>query len=344
MMMKSLLVCLALVCVLSSAAEKKCAAEGNCDKEIVVLTGGLGFIGSHVIEALVKKGYQVEVYDDASNGRNFKTVARYHDAQWDEGDITKTNDFSKLPKKVDYVIHLAAAISVAESMNDPGKYTRTNVEGSRLVLEYAKAAGAKMVVAASSAAIYGDIPDKLPIAESEGYGGKSPYAETKWAMEKLMEKFNKEQGLPTTALRFFNVYGPRQDPTSPYSGVISKFMDMSKKNLDVTIFGDGEQTRDFVYVKDVARGIIAAMESKRTEFDAFNICTGKVTTVKDLANVVITSFGASSKIVHGPARDGDIKKSVCRPSKAKEGIGFEYAVEVEEGLAATRDWFQGKTD
>merc|ERR1711907_928289 len=188
-------------------------------------------------------------------------------------------------------------------MNDPGKYTRTNVEGSRLVLEYAKAAGAKMVVAASSAAIYGDIPDKLPIAESEGYGGKSPYAETKWAMEKLMEKFNKEQGLPTTALRFFNVYGPRQDPTSPYSGVISKFMDMSKKNLDVTIFGDGEQTRDFVYVKDVARAIVTAMESSSDSFDQFNVCTGVETTVKQLANTVIGLFGASSKVTHGPERD-----------------------------------------
>ena len=134
-------------------------------------------------------------------------------------------------------------------MSDPDKYNRTNVYGSELVLQYAQKHKVKMVVAASSAAVYGDIPEKLPIDESNLYGGKSPYAETKWQMEEIMQKYNQDHGVPAIALRFFNVYGPRQDPTSPYSGVISKFMDMATKNADVTIFGDGEQTRDFVYVK-----------------------------------------------------------------------------------------------
>merc|ERR1712166_371031 len=151
-------------------------------------------------------------------------------------------------------------------MNDPGKYDRVNVDGSRKVLEFAHKRHVKMVVAASSAAVYGDIPDKLPIDESNLYGGKSPYAETKWKMEGLMQQFNTEKAVPSIALRFFNVYGPRQDPTSPYSGVISKFMDMAKKKKDVTVFGDGEQTRDFVYVKDVTRAIITAMESGRDKF------------------------------------------------------------------------------
>jgi len=148
------------------------------------------------------------------------------------------------------VIHLAAAISVAESMSDPDKYNRTNVYGSEMVLQYAKEHQVKMVVAASSAAVYGDIPDKLPIEEGNLYGGKSPYALTKWQMEELMQDYNKKHGVKSLALRFFNVYGPRQDPSSPYSGVISKFMDMATKSADVTIFGDGEQTRDFVYVKE----------------------------------------------------------------------------------------------
>jgi len=290
---------------------------------------------------LLEKGYQVEVMDDASNGHNFKPLASSHASAWTNGDISKPGDFAKLPK-VDYIIHLAAAISVAESMSDPHKYNRTNVDGSRLVLEFAKKSGVKMVVAASSAAIYGDIPDKLPIDEVNGYGGKSPYALTKYEMEVIMKEYSEKQGVPSTALRFFNVYGPRQDPSSPYSGVISKFMDMSKKNQPVTIFGDGEQTRDFVYVKDVAKAIIAAMESKRTEFGAFNVCTGKTTTVKDLANVVIKLFGASSEVKHGPAREGDIKKSVCKPNKAKEKLGFEFTYNVEDGLTATRDWFNCK--
>lgn len=222
------------------------------------------------------------------------------------------------------------------------RYNRTNVEGSRLVLDFAHKHGVKMVVAASSAAVYGDIPAKLPIDESNLYGGKSPYALTKWQMEELMAQFNADKGVRSIALRFFNVFGPRQDPSSPYSGVISKFMDMSAKNKDVTIFGDGAQTRDFVYVKDVARAIVTAMESGKPKFDAYNVCTGKETTVKDLANVVIGLFKASSKVTHGPPRDGDIKKSVCNPQKAKTDLGFQFSFSIEEGLAATRDWFLTK--
>jgi len=324
-----------------SCDSERCAAQGLCDdqKEVVLVTGGLGFIGSHTIEALLQKGYKVEVLDDASNGHNYKQLATSYSAKWTAGDISVPSDFDQIGK-VDYIIHLAAAISVAESMNDPQKYNRTNVEGSRNMLDFAKKRGVKMVVAASSAAVYGDIPDKLPIDETNLYGGVSPYAFTKWEMELLMKQFNEEQGVRSIALRFFNVYGPRQDPTSPYSGVISKFMDMSQKNADVTIFGDGEQTRDFVYVKDVARAIITAMESSKDKFDAFNVCTGVKTSVKDLASSVIEQFGASSKVTHGPAREGDIKKSECNPSKAKQTLGFEYKHTVQQGLAETRDWFK----
>merc|ERR1740130_2396881 len=154
-----------------------------------------------------------------------------------------------------------------------------------------------------------------------------------------MQQFNTEKAVPSIALRFFNVYGPRQDPTSPYSGVISKFMDMAKKKKDVTVFGDGEQTRDFVYVKDVTRAIITAMESGRDKFTQYDVCTGKETTVKELGNIVIGLFQAPSKVVHGPPREGDIVKSVCNPTKAKEEIGFVFKYSVADGLAATRDWF-----
>jgi len=316
----------------------------KCSDQVVLVTGGLGFIGSHTVESLLQKGYQVKIMDDVSNGHNFNKLAQ--NVTGKIGDITVVDNFDKIPGKVDYIIHLAAAISVAESMSDPGKYDRTNVHGSRNVLEFSHKNGVKMVVAASSAAVYGDIPDKLPIVEDENtYGGKSPYARTKWEMEKLMEQFNKDKGLKSTALRFFNVYGPRQDPTSPYSGVISKFMDMSNKKQDVTVFGDGLQTRDFIYVKDIARAIITAMESGRSQFGAFNVCTGKETTVKDLAGIVIDLFQGQdviSKVKHGPPRDGDIKKSVCNPTKAKELLGFQYQYKVEDGLKATRDWFLGK--
>jgi len=331
---------LALCLSLAAANQGKCAAGDNCDQKTVLLTGGLGFIGSHVTEHLLEKGYKVEIFDDASNGMNYQMSSVSYDAKWTKGDISVAESFDQIGK-VDYIIHLAAAISVAESMNDPHKYTRVNVDGSRNVLDFAKKRGIEMVVAASSAAVYGDIPDKLPIDESNGYNGKSPYAETKWAMEELMKKYNEEQGVKSIALRFFNVYGPRQDPTSPYSGVISKFMDFANKDVDVTIFGDGLQNRDFVYVKDIARAIVTAMESKMEKFDQFNVCTGEKTTVEELANVVIGLFGASSKVTKGPARDGDIKYSYCNPAKAKELLGFQYKYDVNQGLEATRDWFKG---
>jgi len=336
--MRSSCVLLGLVGVLFQLAV---ADNRKCSDKVVLVTGGLGFIGSHTVEALLEKGYQVKILDDASNGANYNK--RAVNITGAKGDITVASNFEKIEGKVDYIIHLAAAISVAESMSDPNKYHRTNVEGSKYVLEFARKTGVKMVVAASSAAVYGDIPDKLPIDESNTYGGISPYAKTKWEMEKLMEAENKEHGTRSIALRFFNVYGPRQDPRSPYSGVISKFMDMANKKETVNIFGDGLQTRDFVYVKDIARAIVTAMESEKEVFDAYNVCTGKETTVKDLAGIVLKLFQGdtpSSAIKHGPAREGDVKKSVCKPNKAKDHLGFEYGFKIEDGLAATRDWFQ----
>lgn len=172
------------------------------------------------------------------------------------------------------------------------------------------------------------------------YGGVSPYADSKYKMEKVMQE---TRGLCTTALRFFNVYGPRQDPKSPYTGVISIFMDKANAGEDLKVFGDGKQTRDFVYVKDVVRAILLAMKSSRCTFDVFNVCTGKTKTVQELATTVIDVFGggqSSSKVVNLPPREGDIRESSCDASKAAAGLGFHADFDFERGLRATRDWFK----
>ena len=383
--------------------------------ESVLVTGGLGFIGSHVVDLLLHRGFHVTILDDESNGHNHNA---HVDLEMVPNDITVVGDFPKFPTTVTnvgsewevggeekyftHVVHLAAAISVAESMKDPDKYERVNYGGSRQVLDWIAqynqhisssligggdahaendttqqqqqqqqsqqkntAPFIRKVVAASSAAIYGDPdPSLLPLQESAPYGGKSPYADTKYRMETLMRDFVTRQNdhntnqsskvVPTasaTALRFFNVYGPRQDPKNPYSGVISLFLDAAAKEGDITILGDGEMTRDFVYVKDVARAIVMALLQEKengeggtttdhAEFSVYNVCTGVTITINTLATQVKKSMESSSAILHLDPRDGDIRDSSCNPNGAKEGMGFASAVPQEGGLEKTANWFR----
>lgn len=305
-------------------------------KGTVLVTGGLGFIGSHVVEDLIENGFKVVVFDDLSNGNTFggecaATLIK---------DITVPQDFEAIELKIDYVVHLAAAISVQESLLFPEKYERVNVKGSRNVLEWASKNGVKRVVAASSAAVYGTPdPKTLPLHEEAANGGISPYAETKFRMETVMKEFNTQHGLPSTALRFFNVYGPRQDPRSSYSGVVSYFMEQAKNNGMLNITGDGSQYRDFIYVKDVARAIRMAMLSSDPGFDMFNVCTGVKTTITSTAHKIVESFHSDAQIQNIDWRDGDIKESVGSPDKASAKLGFEAAYTFEYGIDETRDWF-----
>uniref|UniRef100_H3GCE4 NAD-dependent epimerase/dehydratase domain-containing protein n=1 Tax=Phytophthora ramorum TaxID=164328 RepID=H3GCE4_PHYRM len=302
----------------------------------VLVTGGLGFIGSHVVEDLVANDFNVVVYDDMSNGKNFnKDVSAVL-----VKDITVVNDFSYIVHKIDYVVHLAAAISVEESTRLPEKYQRINVEGSRKVLDWAVKNGVKRVVAASSGATYGTPKvEDLPLREESATGGICAYATTKFDMEHLMAQFHEQSGLKSTALRFFNVYGPRQDPHSSYSGVVSWFMEQAKINGTLKVTGDGDQYRDFVYVKDVARAIRTAMLLQHDDFDVFNVCTGVKTSINDVAVAVKAKFGSSADISHIPYRQGDVKESVCSPVKAATKLGFTASYDFPTGIGETRDWF-----
>ena len=310
--------------------------NGNIRKGTVLVTGGLGFIGSHVVEDLTENGFNVIVYDDMSNGRNFNKDT----AAILLKDITVVKDFSFINVDVDYVVHLAAAISVTESVAMPEKYERTNVEGSRHVFEWARLHHVRKVVAASSAACYG-IPkaEDIPLAETSANGGISPYSQTKYKMEDIMREYTSKHKLRTTALRFFNVYGPRQDPKSDYSGVISWFMDQAQMNGKIKITGDGYQYRDFVYVKDVARAIRTAMLYDDPEFDVFNVCTQRKTTVNDLAREIVKVFQSSAEIVHIDPRPGDVKESLCNAAKARKKLGFEAEYNLAQGLEQTHAWF-----
>lgn len=210
-------------------------------------------------------------------------------------------------------------------------------------MEWALKNGVKRVVAASSGATYGTpLPENLPLREETATGGICAYATTKFKMEKIMKEYNTNYGLPSTALRFFNVYGPRQDPHSAYSGVVSWMMEEAKNNGTLKVTGDGDQYRDFVYVKDVARAIRTAMLLTDRGFDVFNVCTGIKTTIKSVAEQILNTFQSSAVIKYIPWRQGDVKESVCSISKSAMKLGFTAEYSFPRGIAETRDWFLSK--
>jgi UDP-glucose 4-epimerase len=238
------------------------------------------------------------------------------------------------------IIHLAAQTAVTRSIDNPLLDLRTNCAGTVQVLEYARAHDVRKVVFASSAAVYGDVgPDELPVSESQPTRPVSPYGIDKRASEMWLDYYSVVHGVQCTALRFFNVYGPRQDPSSPYSGVISIFADRAMAGRTLTIFGDGEQTRDFIYVGDIARTIVAAALSDSGDRAVANLGTGRETTVLQLARTVIELCDSSSTIEHAPARAGEILRSVAAVDRARALFGGDIGqVELADGLEQTLGW------
>jgi UDP-glucose 4-epimerase len=297
----------------------------------VLVTGGAGFIGSHIVDRLVTDGCQVRVLDDFSTGHR-ENLAAAGDIQIMEGNVGDPDTVAAAVDGMDVVFHEAAIASVPRTIEDPLGSQKTNYQGTLNVLEAARKASARRVVFASSAAIYGDDPE-LPKTEDMPARPLSPYAVDKLASEYACQMYWRLYGLETVCLRYFNVYGPRQDPSSAYSGVISVFADRLKNGVQPVIYGDGEQTRDFIYVSDVVAANIAAATQPEVTEEVFNIATGCKVTLNELLRVMAEQCGEASSPAYADARSGDIRHSLADISKAVDLLKFKPRVSLDEGLA-----------
>jgi UDP-glucose 4-epimerase len=303
----------------------------------VVVTGGAGFIGSHLAEELAKRGYHVIVLDDLSTGKmkNIAELLRGSKADFIQGNIANLALLGKLFQDVDYVFHQAAIPSVPRSVENPLASHEANITGTLNVLLAARDNRVRKVIYASSSSVYGDTPT-LPKREDMPPNPQSPYAVTKLAGEYYCQAFEQVYGLSTACLRYFNVYGPRQDPSSQYAAVIPRFIQRARKGSPPIIFGDGEQTRDFTFVKDAVEANILAAE--RDACGIFNIGKGEKLSINELAELIIELVGNKVDTIHQEPRPGDIRHSLAEISKAR-GFGYEPKYCLETGLRETIEWF-----
>ncbi len=301
----------------------------------ILITGGSGFIGSHIVEHYQGKAEEIRVLDNLRTGyrKNLDGLK----VSFIEGSVTDREVVAKAVEGVDYIFHMAALVSVPESMAKPGECVDINVHGLLNVLEAAAAAKVKKLVFASSAAIYGDNPT-VPKLESMLPEPKSPYAITKLDGEFYLDLFNRERGLETAGIRFFNVFGPRQDPKGAYAAAVPIFIEKALKGEDITVYGDGEQTRDFIYVKDIVGALSFAVETPGVT-GVFNAGYGGQMTINDLAGKIIAASGSGSKVLHGPERAGDVKHSRSSAAKLLEA-GWVPKHSLDEALATTLEFFR----
>ncbi|MBO7237957.1 MAG: NAD-dependent epimerase/dehydratase family protein [Elusimicrobiaceae bacterium] len=295
-----------------------------------LITGGAGFIGSHLTHTLVAQKQQVTVLDNLSGG-NLQNLASIQDKIcFIEGDIRNFSDVLRAMKGADYVLHHAALVSVAESMENPQKTTEINVNGTQNVLEAARSCGVKRVVFASSSAVYGNRPD-LPYKEITPTDCQSPYAWSKQAGAELCQLYTKAYGLETIALRYFNVFGTRQNPNSAYAAVIAKFMQLAAENKPLGIDWDGLQSRDFVHVSDVVQANLLVAQ-KGVPGEIYNVASGRTYTLLELADTIEKVSGRKLERVSRPKRPGDVHESSADISKIC-ALGFVPHTTLEQGLA-----------
>jgi len=300
----------------------------------IAVTGGAGFIGSHVAQELAKRGYQVIIIDDLSTGRKEnieELIGEVREVQFVQGSITDLLLLKKLFQGADCVFHLAAIPSVPRSLENPLACHEVNITGILNVLLAAKDNGVKKVIYASSSSVYGDTPT-LPKTEDMLPTPQSPYAVTKLCGEYYCQVFEQVYDLPTVCLRYFNVYGPRQDPDSEYAAVIPKFIRRALDGKPPIIFGDGEQTRDFTYVKDAVQATILAAETKVT--GVYNVGSGNRVTINELAKLILSLIGSHFEPIHQEPRAGDIRHSLADISKIK-ALGYNPNYSLREGLKET---------
>lgn len=304
-----------------------------------LVTGGAGFIGSHLCDALLARGDTVRVLDDLSTGRRENLPEQI---ELIVGDIAEPAAMARAIQGVDGCFHLAAIASVEKGITDWLGTHRSNLTGTITLFDAVRHQGSRVpVVYASSAAVYGDAAT-VPIAETEPCRPLSAYGADKHGCELHARVASHVHGIPTVGLRFFNVFGPRQDPASPYSGVISIFCNRISAGTPISIFGDGAQTRDFVYVGDVVRALLAAMALRPADAPVFNVCTGTPTSVRDLSQVIAELAGKPLDVRMQPPRAGEIRHSVGVPDHADLALGIADRVPLRDGLARVLDWLSNK--
>jgi len=306
-----------------------------------LVTGGAGFIGSHLVEALAARGDRVRILDNLLTGKAENIEPFVDRVEFHEGDIRDLETCRRAVAGMEHILHQAALPSVPRSVEDPLLTTAINVTGTLNMLVAARDAGVRSFVMASSSSVYGDDPG-LP--KVEGREGKplSPYAVSKLVNEKHGQVFHDLYGLKTVALRYFNVFGPRQDPFSQYAAVIPLFITKVLKRERPVIYGDGEQSRDFTFVANIVAANIAAAESGAAGGEMFNIARGDRITVNALLAAVNDILGESIEPVHEPPRPGDILHSFADVEKARRGLGYEAATPFMDGLRATVRWYREK--
>jgi nucleoside-diphosphate-sugar epimerase len=304
-----------------------------------MVTGGAGFIGSNTVDELVKRGHSVVVLDDLSAGKEENLAEVRNKITFIKGSITDIEVVRKAMHEAEYVLHLAARTSVPRSVKDPIESNRINIDGTLNVLVAARDAKVKRIVFAASSSAYGETPT-LPKVETMRPMPISPYGVTKFVGELYLQTFGRCYGLENVCLRYFNVFGPRQDPGSPYSGVLAKFCTAFLEETQPVIFGDGEHTRDFTYVENAVQANLLACEAPQVSGKVFNVGVGGRVSLNQVIELLAKISGTRLAVKYDPPRDGDIRDSQADITQARELLGYDPQVNFEEGLRRTFEWYR----
>ncbi len=304
-----------------------------------LVTGGAGFIGSHIVDRLVAEGHAVRVIDDLSSGRRENLESVKSKVEFIEGDIRDRKKATQACDGIEYIIHAAAWRSVPKSMADPYGYMDVNVLGTTGLMDAAVKNKAKRFVCVSSSSVYGET-SKVPMREEDPVAPVSPYAASKLADELLCGLFWRAYGLETVAVRYFNVFGPRQSLENDYAVVIPKFIACLLKRESPPVYGDGKQSRDFTYIDNVAEATILASKAPKVAGEVFNIALGEEHTVLDLLSELNKIMGLSVPPAFKPPRPGDVKRTFADPAKAKRMLNWKGSVSFSEGLRRTTEYFK----
>jgi nucleoside-diphosphate-sugar epimerase len=304
-----------------------------------LVTGGAGFIGSNTVDELVRRGHSVVVLDDLSSGKEDNLAEIRNKITFIKGSITDIEVVRKAMHEAEYVLHLGARTSVPRSVKDPIETNKINIEGTLNVLVAAKELKVKRVVFAASSSAYGETPT-LPKTETMQPQPISPYGVTKYVGELYGQTFGRCYGLENVSLRYFNIFGPRQDPSSPYSGVLAKFCTAFLENAPPLVFGDGEQTRDFTYVENAVQANLLACEAPNASGKVFNVGVGDRISLNEVLRELGKITGKTLEAKYEPPRDGDIRDSQADISQARENLGYDPQVTFAEGLKRTFEWYR----